>query len=261
MTYTKHVMQVAGVLGLGALLVACAPEQESTLESGYDYATAETQAMQDEDIDNPGFLWVDIGEGNFEKVEGEAGKSCAECHGEGASGLKGATASYPKYSERDGKLSTVQDEINNCRTSRMKAKAWKWESDEMLGMTAFVKLQSRGMPVNVSTTGKAAPFYAAGKKFYEERRGGLDLSCKSCHTDYAGISIRANILTNGLPNGFPTYRLKWQKVGSLHRRFRGCNKNVRSTPYKQGADEYTNLELYITAKANGMPIETPAVRN
>jgi len=94
-----------------------------------------------------------------------------------------------------------------------------------------------------------------------QRRGGLDLSCKNCHIDYPGVKIRANVLSSGLSNGFPTYRLKWQKVGSLHRRFRGCNKNVRATPYKQGSDEYTNLELYLNHRSNGLPVETPAVRN
>jgi len=128
-------------------------------------------------------------------------------------------------------------------------------------MASFVKNQSKGMPLNVSIEGDAAPFYEKGKEFYMQRRGGLDMSCKNCHMDYPGVKIRANVLTNGLPNGFPTYRLKWQKVGSLHRRFRGCNKNVRATPYKQGSDEYTNMELFLTHRANGVAVETPAVRN
>jgi sulfur-oxidizing protein SoxA len=73
--------------------------------------------------------------------------------------------------------------------------------------------------------------------------------------------MRANILSQGQPNGFPTYRLKWQKIGSLHRRFRGCNKQVRATPYDNGSDEYVNLELFLTHRANGLPVETPSVRN
>ena len=77
------------------------------------------------------------------------------------------------------------------------------------------------------------------------RRGQLDLACSHCHVDNAGNMIRANTLSEGQGNGFPTYRLKWQKVGSLHRRFRGCNKQVRSNErIKYGADEYVNLELY-----------------
>ena len=79
--------------------------------------------------------------------------------------------------------------------------------------------------------------------------------------DYAGGIIRANTLTQGQSNGFPTYRLKWNKVGSLHRRFRGCNKQVRATPYGYGSDEYVNLEVFLNARGNGLPVETPAVRN
>jgi sulfur-oxidizing protein SoxA len=117
------------------------------------------------------------------------------------------------------------------------------------------------MPVAVAIDGPAKPFFEKGKAFYEQRRGLLDMSCKNCHEDNAGSILRANVLTQGQSNGFPTYRLKWQKVGSLHRRFRGCNKQVRATPYKNGSDEYVNLELYVAWRGVGLAVETPAVRN
>jgi sulfur-oxidizing protein SoxA len=82
-----------------------------------------------------------------------------------------------------------------------------------------------------------------------------------CHQLYAGKKLRANTLSQGQSNGFPTYRLKWQKLGSLHRRFRGCNKQVRAQPLKYGADEYVNLELYLAWRGRGLPIESPSVRN
>lgn len=143
----------------------------------------------------------------------------------------------------------------------MKAKPWKWESNQMLSMATFINHQSLGMPMSVKVDGEAAPFFEKGKAFYNQRRGQLDLACKHCHVDNAGGMIRANILSEGQGNGFPTYRLKWQKVGSIHRRFRGCNKQVRSTPYAYGADEYVNLELFVKWRARGLPAETPAVRN
>ena len=87
------------------------------------------------------------------------------------------------------------------------------------------------------------------------------MSCKQCHIDNAGKMARSNLLSNGMPNGFPTFRLKWQKIGSLHRRFAGCNKNIRAKPYKRGSPEYTNLELYLRHRAKGLPVETPSVRN
>lgn len=259
MKYTRYITSAAGLLGLGVILMGCTPA-EPELKSGYEFATPETQAMQDDDFSNPAFLWVDVGEEQWSTVDGEAGKSCAACHGADASVMKGVSTTYPKYSPEDGKLRALQHQINYERTKRMGAKAWKWESDEMLGMTAFIKNQSKGMPLNVAIDGDAAPFYEKGKEFYFQRRGALNMSCKNCHVDFPGVKIRANLLSNGLPNGFPTYRLKWQKVGSLHRRFRGCNKQVRAAPYKQGSDEYTNLELYITNRARGVAVETPSVR-
>ena len=117
------------------------------------------------------------------------------------------------------------------------------------------------LPTDVRLNASLMPFYEEGEAFYNQRRGQLDMACANCHVDFPGVQIRANLLSQGMPNGFPVYRLKWQKVGSLHRRFRGCNKQVRATPYAYGADEYVNLELFLTHRANGLPVETPAVRN
>lgn len=229
--------------------------------SGYTYATAETRAMQDDDFENPGMLWVEHGEESWEEVDGEAGKACASCHKDAATSMKTVGTTYPKIAKDIGKLDNIENRINRCRTENMKAKPWKYDSQDMLGMVSYVKRQSHGQPVNVSIEGEAASWYEKGKAFYNQRRGQLDMACSSCHVDNAGNKIRANILSQGMGNGFPTYRLKWQKPGSLHRRFRGCNKQVRSKPYKTGSDEYLALELYVMWRSRGLPVETPAVRN
>lgn len=265
----RHFFAVAAAaagLGLGFAGVALTQAQDwgafqvGEKRSGYTYAQPETQAMQDDDFANPAFLIVDRASEQWETPEGDAGKACADCHGDVES-MKGVGTRYPVYHEDWGKMMNLEQRINLCRTENMKAKAWKYESDELLGMTALVKLQSRGMPMNVSIDGPAAPFYEKGKEFYYTRRGQLDMACKNCHEDHAGEQLRANILSQGQPNGFPTYRLKWQKVGSLHRRLRGCNSQVRAARYDYGSDEYVNVELFISHRANGLPVETPAVRN
>jgi len=228
--------------------------------SGYTYAQPETQAMQDDDYENPAFLLVDAAQELWDTPEGEAGKACANCHGDIAS-MTGVGARYPIYFEDWGKLMNIEQRINWCRTENMKAESWKWDSEELLGMTALVKLQSRGLPMSVAIDGPAAPFYEKGKEFYFTRRGQLDMACANCHEDHAGEMLRANLLSQGQANGFPTYRLKWQKVGSLHRRLRGCNSQVRAEPFATGSDEYVNLELFISHRANDLPVETPSVRN
>lgn len=229
--------------------------------SGYKFAKADSHAMQDDDFANPAMTWFDTGEALWTKVDGAAGKSCSSCHNDAKVSMKGVGARYPVYFAAWKKPINIENRINWCRTENMKAKPWKYDSKQMLGMTIYVKRQSFGMPVHVKVDGKMKPFFEAGKKFYYERRGQLDMACSHCHQKYFGALIRQNILSQGQSNGFPTYRLKWQKPGSLHRRFRGCNKQVRSTPFKSGSDVYVNLELYLAWRGQGLPVETPAVRN
>jgi sulfur-oxidizing protein SoxA len=228
--------------------------------SGYTFTAKETNAMQDDDIANPGFLYVDDGEALWNKVDGKAGKSCATCHGVESALLTDVGTRYPVYNAKLGKMQNLEQKINQERDEKMGAKPYKYESGSMLSLTIYMKNQSRGKPMNVSIDGPVVPFFEAGKKFYNQRRGQLDMSCANCHVDNPGNMIRANLLSQGQPNGFPAYRLKWQKAGSLHRRFRGCNKNIRAKPYGYGSDEYVNLELYISWRARGLPVESPSVR-
>jgi sulfur-oxidizing protein SoxA len=234
--------------------------QVGDLKSGYVFATAETREMMDDDFNNPSFLWVQQGEALWTKAEGEAGKSCASCHGAAEKAMRGVGAAYPKFDPKLNKLINIEQRINTCRVENMKAPAWKWESDPLLGMTAYVKLQSRGMPVHVAIDGPARPFWERGKAFYEQRRGQLDMACANCHVDNPGKMIRAEVLSQGQSNGFPTYRLKWQKLGSLHRRFSGCNDEIRAENYPLGSDEYVNLELYVASRGQGLAVESPSVR-
>ncbi len=230
------------------------------LISGYWFRTAEVRALQDDDFENPGFLWVERGEELWNTKDGEANKSCADCHGAAEESMKGVGASYPKWFEPLGKPVNLEQRINICRENNQKAKPWKWESEELLAMTTYIKYQSRGMPMNIDISGPMKEWWERGKKEYYQRRGQLDMSCANCHEGYYGHKIRADTLSQGQINGFPTYRLKWQKIGSLHRRFRGCNKQIRATPNPYGDDEYIALEVYLAWRGMGLPVETPAVR-
>lgn len=228
--------------------------------SGYVFASPETQAMQDDDFENPGMLAVEDGAAEWKKVEGAAGKSCASCHNDAAQSMKGVAVTYPKFEPKRGKLANIEHRINLCRTENMKAPELRWESRPLLGLTAYVEHQSRGLPISVKVDGPAAPFFAKGKEFYETRRGQMDVACAHCHVSNAGLNIGVENLSQGQSNGYPTYRLKWQSFGSLHRRFEGCNQEVRAETYPRGSDEYTNLELYVAWRGNGLKSEAPSVR-
>ncbi len=243
---------------------AAAPSKDHPLEellSGWHFRAPETQSLQQDDFENPGFLWVEQGEALWNTVEGSADKSCASCHNDAAESMKGVGAAMPKWDAKLKRPMTMEQRVNNCRTENMGAKEWKWESNQMLSMTAYVRNQSRGMPVNVQADGPMQSWAEKGKELYYTRVGQLDMSCANCHEANYGKFIRADFLSQGQSNGFPTYRLKWQKLGSLHRRFKGCMANIRATPYKRGSDEFVALEIYLAQRGKGLQVETPAVRN
>ncbi len=146
--------------------------------SGYEFRNKETQMLQDDDFDNPAFIWVDTGEELWSTVDGKAGKSCQECHNDASETMKGVKASYPKWNESKGKPVTIQQQVNICRTEQMQAEEWKWESEEMLGMAAYVASQSRGMPVNVKTDGKMTPWFEKGKDVYYPRWPARHVLCE-----------------------------------------------------------------------------------
>jgi sulfur-oxidizing protein SoxA len=229
------------------------------LYSGWLFRSSETRALQLDDFDNPAFVFVEDAETMFDTVEGTEGKSCSNCHEVGD--FKGLRPVLPRWNEAKGKLYSMENYINDCRTERMGAEKWKWSKPNMTSMVALISLQSRGMPINVATDGPVADIAAKGKELYYTRVGQLDMSCANCHEDNYGNMIRADHLSQGQINGFPTYRLKNAKLNSVHARFKGCMKNIRAQPYGQGSPEFQALELYVASRGNGLAVEAPSVRN
>lgn len=230
----------------------------SEVYSGWLYRETETRAMQMDDFDNPGMVFVDKGLDAWAKVDGSEGKSCASCH-EDIESMKGVRAGMPKINDA-GTLWAVEDYVNNCRTTRMGAEAWKWSGDDMKNMTAAISLQSRGMPITVQTDGAAAPYWEQGKEMYYTRYGQLELSCANCHEDNAGNMIRADHLSQGQTNGFPVYRLKDAGLVSIHQRFKGCIRDTRAETFGEGSSEFHALELYVASRGVGLSIEGVSVR-
>jgi len=234
-------------------------ENVDTIYSGWVFRTDETQALEMDDFDNPSFVFVEQAEDLFETVEGSAGKACASCH-ESPEAFAGLRAKMPRVNDA-GELETLPELINGCRTERMGADAWKWSGGQMSGMLALVGLQSRGEIVDVAIDGAAAPYFEKGKELYYTRVGQLDMSCANCHEDNYGNVIRADHLSQGQINGFPTYRLKNAKLNGVQSRFKGCVRDTMAETYSPGSPEFVALELYVASRGNGLSVEGPSVRN
>ena len=90
--------------------------------SGWVFRSDETQALQLDDFDNPAFVFIDTAMDLFSEVDGAAEKSCESCH-EDVEDFKGLRTSMPRVV--DGKIQTMEDQINTCQTEQMGADAWK----------------------------------------------------------------------------------------------------------------------------------------
>ena len=228
--------------------------------SGYFFLSRQTQAMQDDDQANPGMLWLQEGKAIWDRVEGAVGKSCASCHQDAASSMKGVAARYPAFDAQSGRVINLEQRINLCRVDRQQAVPLPYEPEALLALTAYVEHQSRGRPMREVVDGAARPFFEAGRALFSTRQGQLNLACKQCHQDHWGEQLRNEPISQGYGNAYPAYRLEWQTIGSLQHRLRNCNVGMRAEPYPYGAEEYVNLELYLAWRAQGLPIETPGVR-
>lgn len=228
--------------------------------SGFDFMSAQTQAMQADDSSNPGMFGVLEGERLWREPQGNGRKSCASCHREAVHSMRGVAVRYPTFDEPTKRPIDLAGRINRCREQQQSAPPLARESDELLALTTYVAHQSRGMPITPPADTRLEPFRNNGRRWFERRLGQLQLSCASCHDERYGARLGGSVIPQAHPTGYPLYRLEWQTLGSLQRRLRGCLVGARAEPFEYGAPEYVDIELFLMARAAGLKMETPAVR-
>ena len=188
------------------------------------------------------------------------GKTYKDCFPKGPA----IAQNYPHWDKKKSMVMTLPLALNNCRKANAE-KPLKYKKGSINNILAYITFESRGNKTNVivpKDDAGAVAAYEDGKKFYFTRRGQLNMSCASCHIQNAGNKIRSENLSMsmGHTTHFPVYRSKWGAVGTLHRRFTGCNKQVRAKPFKAQGEEYRNLEYYLTAMSNGLELNGPGAR-
>jgi sulfur-oxidizing protein SoxA len=218
-----------------ALLAVCGAALGQ--RSGVEYASPEIRRLQASEVENPGMLWLDAGEKLF-------AAQCASCH----ASMKGVAARYPRIV--DGRIVSLEAMVRH-------RVAFAYESQELLGLTTYIAYQSRGLPIGQHLSERDAE---KGKAEYLRRRGQMNLACTHCHDAHAGKNLGSEKLSEGQPNGYPTYRLRWQTLGSLERRLRACFSGVHAEMPAYGDPLLLELEVYLAWRGRGLPIEAPAVR-
>jgi len=247
--------------------VSCAPNTpeypdfslgSDDIASGFEFITAESQALQEDAFSNPGYLWVETGQTLFETSK--QSRACQSCHTDPEEEFKTSPLSYPKIDQASGKLINLEGRINLCRSENQNLPPLDYESEKLLALTSYVKSHTNGQTIDYEITEAMQPYFTAGKEYFYTRRGQLNLSCHQCHDQNWGKKMRGDIVSQGHVNGFPAYRNDWQALGSSHRRFSDCDIGVRAQPYPLGSQTYLNLEVYLMARGSGLVSETPAIR-
>lgn len=229
------------------------------IQSGTEFLTAESQALQADDFANPGLLWVDRGRKLF-NTEG-AKPSCQGCHETSkAPKLKSVATEYPKFASSKARLINLEQRVNLCRVEQQELPELAYESEDLLALTAYLTNQAKGQPYAVQIDGPAAAAFTAGRDYFFTRKGQLNLACNQCHDDNYGKMLRGDRMSQGHPNAFPAYRIEWQTLGSLHRRLQDCDQGIRAQVQPQGSDIYNAVELYLKWRAANLQIESPGIR-
>ena len=176
--------------------------------------------------------------------------------------LSTARLNYPYYDDEKSTVVTLEGAIIDCYKSQTGKKMGKMKG-RIARLSAYISDQAAGGKINVkieSDGAKAA--YERGKQFFYAKRGQFNMSCADCHVYNAGKKARADILSPALGHTthVPMYRVKWSGLGTLHRRYGGCLKNMRAKPLAALSEEFRDMELFHASMSNGLEITADRYR-
>ncbi len=188
------------------------------------------------------------------------GKTYNDCFPDGPA----LGAKYPYWDKERGMVITLPLAINECREANGE-KPLKYLKGPIADLLSYIAMESRGQITNVvipEDDPRALEAYEKGKQFYFARRGQFNFSCASCHFGNSGTTLRTEILSPALGHTthWPVYRSKWGEMGTLHRRFKGCNEQVRARAFEPQGEEYRDLEFFYTYMNNGQELNGPGAR-
>jgi sulfur-oxidizing protein SoxA len=188
------------------------------------------------------------------------GKTYGDCFPNKGIGIR---QNYPMFDAKSGQVITLDVALNQCREANGE-KPFDYSKDDMAALTAYMAFTSRGKPfdIKIPNDPRALAAYENGKRFFYTRRGQLNFSCAGCHVQSAGNHIRTEVLAPalGITAALPIYRSAWGGMGTTSRRLRSCNSQVRGVPLKAEAEEYRDVEYFLSYMANGLPISGPGAR-
>jgi sulfur-oxidizing protein SoxA len=219
---------------------------------------------------NPAILVAEDMAAKLWNKKGTGGKSCADCHqGKSETAFKGVGTRYPRYIEQYGRMMSLEDYLAS-HGKDLAGIPLPNQSQENLGLSVFIKMQSNGMNLALdleSPASKAA--YERGQISFNKRVGQRNSACVDCHTVgdgkggglYLGGRILVDIAGGQLLNHFPTWRTNFGVIWDPRKRFQWCMLPLGMNYLAADAVEYAELEFFVAAAGQGKPLSVPGIRH
>ena len=229
-------------------------------QSGNAFLSEDLRRMQSDASLNPVQLWLDQGH----KLWGTSSQNgaCFACHGE-VQKMKAVAIRYPQWSDKKQGLVNLEDQILTC-TQRTPAPHTSLEHPDVLALSAVLHQASVGLSYQLQPTPSHQDNWqtalTAGAQQFTTRMGRMNLSCTHCHDQLVGRQMRADVISPGHPTGFPIFKMSWQSMGSIDRRLRACFSGVQADVPVSGSQALRQLELFMKVRAQGLPVDGPALR-
>lgn len=206
-----------------------------------------------------GHLAQDRGEALYKQLNAKG--EFAACLGAKDGQLKGLRLQYPRHDTEAGRVIGLEARIEACAAKQ--GMTLENGSHDNTAVSMYVTAFSEGLPMQTDVSaGPLKESFERGKQLFHTKAGWTNFSCATCHVSNVGKNLRGQTPTTHFGDAahWPVWRSK-DELQSLHIRFTECNRNAGVQPLKVGSQEYTDLEVFMTALSNGYPVVSPATRD
>jgi sulfur-oxidizing protein SoxA len=187
------------------------------------------------------------------------GKTFSDCFPNGGRYVLG---NYPYFDEKLGRVLTFESAINACLRANGEKEFAYGERQPMGVLTAYARTLSDGMRMNVRVDSPGAlAKYEAGKSLFFRRIGQLNAACAGCHYFNAGNTMRMEIISPALGHAthWPIFR-GGEELMTFQGRFKRCMEQMRAVPFGYDSEEWNDLEYFLSAMSNGLPLKSSVFR-
>lgn len=221
-----------------------------------------------DEMSNPAVIFAEIADDLWSEV-GSNKQSCASCHeGELMSVMKGVATKFPKYMEKYQRVVSIEDFLS-AHSPETTGTEMPVQSENNIFMAMRIKMASNGMPISIDLKDKNnMAAWEKGKKTFYKRVGQRNHSCADCHSReridlkwLGGRYISRADASKGIAHTWPAWRTSFGEVWTIRKRFQWCMLPHGANNLSADAEEYADMELYLTAITNGKNLNVPGLKD